>query len=266
MGEKPNVEQTFLSAPETEPPAFCATLPHSISDLPVHKTRRRLPHWTCEAVIYWITFRLADSLPQDKLNQWWEERRVWLRHNPLPWSDQQWRVYGTRFGDRLEGWLDAGHGSRALARGDVRAAVRDCLLRFEGERLRLHAAVIMSNHVHLLMETLHGHNLPELTKGMKGASARKANQLLGISGQFWLDESFDHIVRSEAQYDHYVRYIVENPAKASLCEHEYWLYRCNAGIQASPSVESGGDIAVCRPAPASGQTRMSAPRSTRPEK
>jgi type I restriction enzyme R subunit len=191
---------------------------------PIDVARRRLPHWTCEGVIYWITFRLADSLPQDKLKQWRAERAVWMRHNPEPWTQQQWREYNIRFGERLDRWLDAGYGSKALARPEVRTIVRDCLLRFEGERMVLHAGVIMPNHVHLLMEPL-GENRPStLLKGIKGASARRINQLLGSSGQFWIDESFDHIVRSEAQYWHYVRYIAENPVKAGLSDHEYWFY------------------------------------------
>ena len=61
-------------------------------------------------------------------------------------------------------------------------------------------------------------------RGVKGASARAANRILGSTGSFWLDESYDHIVRSEAQYRHFERYIAENPIKAGLLEHAYWLY------------------------------------------
>ena len=61
-------------------------------------------------------------------------------------------------------------------------------------------------------------------KGIKGASARAANNILGTSGTFWMDESFDHIVRSEAQYERFVQYIADNPLKARLRGDEYWLY------------------------------------------
>jgi hypothetical protein len=30
---------------------------------PTQVTRRNLPHWRRSDVIYWVTFRLADSLP-----------------------------------------------------------------------------------------------------------------------------------------------------------------------------------------------------------
>jgi len=208
----------------------------------IHKTRRHLPHWTADAMIYWVGFRLADSLPQDKLNQWREERDIWLQQNPQPWNDAQWHDYNTRFGARFDEWLDAGYGSCALARPDVRAEVRECILRFDGERLHVHAAVIMPNHVHLLIETLGENKLPQLMKGIKGASARKANQIIGASGQFWRDESFDHIVRSDAQYRHYLDYIAQNPVKAKLKKHEYWL-QCKADILVC---QSEPDILVCQ--------------------
>ena len=244
------VEQTFLSAHKHQT--------ETLSELST--TRRRLPHWEKDGSIYWITFRLADAIPQDKLRAWQEERDLWLKHHPEPWADAEWNEYNQRFGEKIEAWLDAGMGSRALARPDAREAVRNCLLRFDGERLRLHAAVIMPTHVHLLMEPLRGHDLSRILQGIKGASAREINKLLGVTGTFWLDESYDHIVRSEKQYWRFIRYIAGNPTKAGLRDHEYWLYQGGA--------KSGADIPVCElkenqrnEEQREGQTEMSAPPS-----
>ena len=203
---------------------------------PLTITQRNLPHWTMDGCIYWINFRLADSLPQEKLRVWKEECDAWLKHHPKPWIESVWKEYDERFGDRLERWLDAGLGSRSLARPDIREAVKECLMRFDGERLRVHSVVIMPTHVHLLLEPLGDSKLPELLKGIKGASARQANKILGTSGQFWLDESYDHIVRSEEQYGHFLRYIAENPVKAHLRPDEYWHY-----------YSGDTDILVCDP-------------------
>lgn len=234
----------------------------------IHKTNRNLPHWTVEGPVYWITFRLADSLPQEKLNTWRAERELWLKQHPQPWSDEDWKQYDESLGERLQSWLDAGYGSCALARSDVRQIVQDCLLRFDGQRLRLHAAVIMPNHVHLLLEPLAGNELSELLKGIKGASARKVNQILGNTGNpFWMDESYDHIVRSERQRQHLIRYIMENPVKAQLPTGQFWLYQGDTGIPAcSPSTPQGEiGIPACSPSatPIQGletQTGMSVPR------
>lgn len=219
------VGQTFLSAQDLsahEHQAEPSAMPSSSSALTI--TRRRLPHWKMNGSVYWITFRLADAIPQDKLRVWKQERDYWLRLHPDPRSEADWNEYDQRFGKRIEAWLDAGMGSRALARPDVREAVKRCLLRFNEERLLLHVAVIMPTHVHLLLEPLKNHDLSRLLKGIKGANAREASKRIGTAATFWLDESFDHVVRTEKQYQRLVRYIADNPVKAGLREDEYWLY------------------------------------------
>ncbi len=234
----------------------CAPASAPSSSTQIHKTRRNLPHWTSEGSIYWITFRLADSLPQEKLGAWHAERDLWLKYHPQPWSDDDWREYDECFGERLQSWLDAGYGSCALVRPEVRQIVQDCLLRFEGERLRLHAGVIMPNHVHLLLEPLAGNELSELLKGIKGASARKANQILKSTGTaFWMDESYDHIVRSERQYKHFSDYIANNPVKSKLSADQFWLFQSDS--------DSNTGIPACAPVtPEQEQTRTSVSQSS----
>ena len=193
-------------------------------------TRRRLPHWKVDGAIYWITFRLVDAIPLDKCHGTQKARNLWLKRHPETWNDAEWAEYSRRFDEKIESWLDTGMGSRTLAHSDAREVVRDCLLRFNGERHRLHAAVIMPTHVHILIEPLEGHDLSRILQGIKGASAREINKLTGTKGTFWLDESYDHVVRSEKQYWHFVRYIAENPTKAGLRDLEYWLYTGGTGI------------------------------------
>ena len=191
----------------------------------LHATRRNLPHWTRSdaGTVYWVTFRLADSIPQEKLRPLQAARESWLASHPTPWDSATLDDYRSRFNDQIETWLDAGYGSRALAHLPVREAVVACLTRFENTRLRLPAAVIMPTHVHALLEPLAGQSLPQLLKGIKGASAREANRLTGNTGTFWLDESYDHIVRDEAEYSALLTYIASNPLRAALNPSEYWL-------------------------------------------
>jgi REP element-mobilizing transposase RayT len=194
-------------------------------------TRRHLPHWKRAGSIYWITFRMADSIPAEKLRTWVIERDQWKVHHPEPWDEETWKEHDRLFGESLEKWMDAGHGSCVLARPELREHLRLAVTRFDGQRLDLHAAVIMPNHVHLLLEPLAGHDLSKILKGIKGASARSINGHLGVIGTFWMDESYDHIVRSEIQYERFRRYIAENPSKARLRLDEYWLYDSRAGTQ-----------------------------------
>ncbi|AWI09208.1 transposase [Ereboglobus luteus] len=194
----------------------------------IHISRRNLPHWTISTntgAVYWITFRLADSIPQKTLRAWRNNFNVWKQTHPPPWDAAVWAEYDERFGNHYEAWLDQGNGSRALAKSHVRDVVISCLTRFAGERFLLHAAVIMPTHVHALMQPLQHHTITALLKGIKGASARLANQLLGATGSFWHDESYDHIVRSNEQLAYYFRYVADNPRKAGLSSDEYWLYK-----------------------------------------
>ncbi|MDT8391635.1 MAG: transposase [Lentisphaeria bacterium] len=246
------VAQTFLSAESPESQTGMSVPPSVV------KTRRNLPHWHKDGSIYWVNFRLADSLPQSKLRAWKEERDIWKQHHPEPWSEDDWAEYDERFGDKLEAWLDAGMGACALARKDVREAVQNCLCKFDGERLHLHAAVIMPNHIHALIEPVEGHDLSKLLKGIKGAAAREANKLLGTTGTFWLEESYDHIVRSQKQYEHFLRYIDDNPVKAKLPPANYWLHKGSTdipvcGSSSLPSSSQTGMSAL----PSESQTRMS---------
>jgi REP element-mobilizing transposase RayT len=152
-----------------------------------------------------------------------QEQDSWRKENPEPWNVAQKIDYKIRFGERIHEWLDAGYGSCLLKFSEVRAIAQECLLRFDGDRMKVHAAVIMPNHVHALIQPLKGHELSKLLKGIKGTSARLINKLLSRSGYVWMDESYDHIVRDREEYAWFCKYICENPVKAGLWPEQYWI-------------------------------------------
>jgi hypothetical protein len=106
----------------------------STPDNEVAIARRRLPHWRQSGVAYFVTFRLAESLPQSLLQQWRDEHTIWLRWHPPPWSPDEEREYEERFIDRMQEWLDAGLGACHLRTPDVRSRVERSLLHFDGKR------------------------------------------------------------------------------------------------------------------------------------
>ena len=86
----------------------------------------------------------------------------------------------------------------------------------------LHTWVVMPNHVHLLLTPKIQPSIA--LRRLKGASAREANKLLGLTGQpFWQGESYDHLVRSQAEFERIENYILQNPVRAGLAriEDEY---------------------------------------------
>jgi hypothetical protein len=134
----------------------------------VRTARRRLPHWRQPGVSYFVTFRLADSVPQPLLRQWRHERAIWLRLHPQPWRVGEQRDYEARFIGRMQEWLDAGMGACHMRRPDVRAEVEVCLLQFEGNRYDIDAFVLMPNHVHAVIKPTPGSNLSTVLQGIKG--------------------------------------------------------------------------------------------------
>ncbi|MGE3315448.1 MAG: transposase [Planctomycetaceae bacterium] len=96
----------------------------------------------------------------------------------------------------------------------------------------LAAAVVMPDHVHLLLRTLPGIELPRIMKGIKGVSARLINQSRKTRGEIWQDESWDRVVRDAADFDEKLRYMVDNPIKAGLVDDttRYCAWHCNGEL------------------------------------
>jgi REP element-mobilizing transposase RayT len=183
---------------------------------PIQSSERNLPHWYQDGVAYFITFRLADSIPQEKLNKWHAERAQWREANPDPLTEDQRREYSERFPARFQRWLDAGRGVCVLKDPACGQIVADAMRFFDSQRYRLDAWVVMPNHVHAIFQAEPSRTPKEILHSWKSYTANKINELLKRSGPLWQKESYDHIIRSPAQLDHYQRYIAENPAKAGI--------------------------------------------------
>ena len=181
----------------------------------VLSTRANLPHWNKALTASFVTFRLVDSLPQEKLQKLEESRSVWLVAHPQPWDESTAREYYLTFDGRIQDWLDAGYGSCVLQNAVSRQIVENALWHFAGERYALYAYVVMPNHVHVLFMPSDGQTLSGTVASWKKFTARHLNDALGKTGAVWQKESFDTLVRSERHFQTIVGYIKRNdPAKA----------------------------------------------------
>jgi type I restriction enzyme R subunit len=178
---------------------------------PVSCYSGHLPHWCQQGTIYFVTFRLADSLPQSKLHQWTEERERWMREHPEPHDSETCREYYELFPQRLQRWLDAGFGRCVLEYPVVRNIVESAMAHFSAERYVLDSWVIMPNHVHAILTPLEDHLLSEILHSWKSFTATRINRYLGLSGALWQKESFDHIIRSPESHERIRAYIRQNP-------------------------------------------------------
>ena len=176
-------------------------------------TLHRLPHWQQGDVWVFVTWRLADSLPQSKLEEWKEEREIWLSKHPEPWDEKTEEEYHERFSRQIDDWLDQGSGSCLLKDPAYAQIVSDALRHFDGERYQLASFVVMPNHVHVLFRPSGTHSLAGILKSWKGFSAREINKRSGKTGSFWQEEYWDRLIRSEKHFFRVAKYIRENPIK-----------------------------------------------------
>ena len=221
---------------------------------PIGRSERHLPHWRQDGTTYFVTFRLADSLPAGRLTELGFERKAWMERNPEPRSEAQEEEHHDLFVRRLEGWLDAGHGACWLKRPDAVAIVEESLRHFDGERYALGWFAIMPNHVHALVIPLNGHALAEITHTWKSFTANRINAAVGRTGRLWQDESFDMIVRSSGHLRKVAEYIRDNPKAARLGENDA---RVGHGSAVGGPIEAG--LAASLPAAVASEREGFAP-------
>ena len=171
----------------------------------------KLPHWFQEGKTQFVTFRLADSLPQTKLAELAAFKTEWLKEHPQPWDEKVKSEYSYLIGERIDGWLDAGYGGCALKDPEVRRIVTDAFLFFNEKRYILHALVVMPNHVHVLLTPAEGYDVITTIGNIKSFTATKINKLLRKSGDFWQRNSFDRMLRCADDFQAKMDYIIHNP-------------------------------------------------------
>ncbi len=104
--------------------------------------------------------------------------------------------------------------------------VLDHCLYDDDKRYELESVVVMGTHVHLiltpLLDGLGYFRLATIMNGIKGASSHSVNRLLKRNGSLWIDESFDHLIRSEEDFEAKTLYIAMNAVETgSLSPQEY---------------------------------------------
>jgi type I restriction enzyme R subunit len=203
--------------------------------------QRNLPHWRQDGCTYFVTFRLADSIPEGVRKQWEHEQRLWLAARNIQYDGRNgtWRkqldkltpedrrLFERHFNRQVQACLDRGLGECWLKHEACIQTLHKQLLKADGVRHHVGDFVIMPNHVHLLTTPIAEHELETILKAIKGKGAIDCNEVVGRSGTFWQPESYDHIVRDLEQLVAYREYIAGNPAKAGIELPEVSLYRAD---------------------------------------
>jgi hypothetical protein len=113
------------------------------------RSRGYLPHWEIDNAIYFITYRLADSLPRHVVEQLRDEYAAMIRmitggvREPKFIERENIRA---RFGLRLDEYLDQGRGACYLKLPAIASNVVETWRHFDRSRYELLAWCVMPNH------------------------------------------------------------------------------------------------------------------------
>jgi REP element-mobilizing transposase RayT len=176
--------------------------------------RGYLPHFDAGEAPQSITFRLAGALPTTLLRQWREELRLSAGAQQV---EAHRRVAAAEERRRIEEYLNLGIGPTWLADPRIGGLVEDALRFFDSKRYRLHAWVVMPNHVHVVLMLVANVSVSRIVASWKSYTATRSNALLDRRGAFWQEDYFDRLIRDERHFHAAVAYVENNPVVAGLC-------------------------------------------------
>jgi hypothetical protein len=146
-------------------------------------TRGFLPHVKVEGAEYFVTFRLADSLPQEVLQQYEQERLAQIAEaKDIPKREREAEA-NREMRRKIEKYLDKGVGQCYLRQPAVANIVASALPFFHNQRYLLGEWVIMPNHVHVMIRPLPNYLLGDILQSLKRFTSREVNKILHRTGQ-----------------------------------------------------------------------------------
>jgi putative transposase len=203
--------------------------------------KRNLPHIQPRGMIFFVTFRLYGSLPKSIITEFEADYKYEKTKLNKIENERQRNI--AKFDHRKRSFakwdelLDkTKNGPHYLKEQEVMQIVKDELHRFDGEYYDLVCYCIMSNHVHILIDTgiqedgleendlFDNHiDLRTIMKRIKGPTARYINRHLNMKGKLWQKESWDTYIRDEKMFSNVIKYILWNPVKGGIVDawHQY---------------------------------------------
>jgi len=194
--------------------------------LSILRLRGYLPHLEHPNSCYFITYRLARSIPISVLKDWKLEKQEIVKtalkqRRQLSQHEKERLQY--LFSARIESYLDNHYGECWLSSPYIAQIVIDNLRFHNGKRYELEAWCVMPNHVHVVIRVESNDknlnsDLTPILHSWKSFTAHEANKILRRGDQFWQNEYYDHLMRSDEEFAYYCKYTLENPVQAKLCQ------------------------------------------------
>jgi putative transposase len=225
--------------------------------------RRQLPHYQQPDSTFFVTFRLANSLPEEVIIHLKEENalqeKLLLRIKDEKDRNKKITDHRKQYFAKFDELLDkTGGGFHWLKDERVAEMLAESIHFRDGKEYELFAYCIMPNHVHLVFHVgrnavssnaisssnendvsrigrngVSSYIVTSILQSLKKYTAIRANRILERTGVFWQHESYDHVIRDEKELERVINYVLNNPVKAGLAstwqewKWSYVYYRRN---------------------------------------
>jgi putative transposase len=185
--------------------------------------KRNLPHYLISGETYFITFRLADSIPIKIIKQLQDEKdrsiKIISAYDSEIKRKEQYKRYQSAYFRKIDKLLDkAAYGPKWIEEENVAENISKVIHSYHSRFYDLICYTLMPNHIHIVMKPKMAEELPKILQNIKSKTAIESNKILNRNGRFWQQESYDHIVRNETEMERILNYVLNNPVKAGLCE------------------------------------------------
>lgn len=193
--------------------------------------KRNLPHYQPTDATFFVTFRLAGSLPNEAIVRLKEERlqdeKLLLKIKDEKVRKKNMADQRKRYFSKFDKMLDSAVNNQSWLNDERVANMIAEAMRFrDGKVYDLLAYCIMPNHAHMVFTVERsGTSLYMVLQSLKAYTAREANKILRQKGIFWQHESYDHVVRDGKELGRIIDYVLHNPVKAGMVSSwEQWKW------------------------------------------
>ncbi len=174
-----------------------------------------MPHLYYDEGEFFITYRLANSIPLQKL----KEIKSDVKNIDFDQFKRLFRKY--------DAILDSGEfGIKYLKEKRIAEICKATIHYPNGKEYKLICYCIMPNHIHIVFRLLENNKgISKIMQAIKGISAKEVNKILNRKGVFWQDESYDRLIRDEIELYFIIKYVLLNPVEAGLVKNwKDWEY------------------------------------------
>ncbi|PWT93764.1 MAG: hypothetical protein C5B54_01365 [Acidobacteria bacterium] len=151
----------------------------------IYRTRGYLPHLEVPGATYFLTLRLAGTLPQSVIDSIEFEIRSLSQISNRPMTKMEKIRLDHLKSTRIQEYLDNGYGECWLDQKDVAEVVQEAIRHHHGTRYVSHASCIMPNHLHWILTPKQARGfrkndsmLIPVLQSFKSYTAHAANKIL----------------------------------------------------------------------------------------